>query len=563
MEELAERWNITGYTRSDAVALCRRGVNPLPAVVLASRGAASPEEAAALLGEGTAVSDPLLLRDMEAAAQRVRRAVETGEHVAVYGDYDVDGITASSLCADFLRRRGLTCDIYIPERLEEGYGLKAAALEELHARGVTLVITVDCGITAVEEAAFARSIGLELVITDHHECGETLPEAAAVVDPRRPDCPSPAKDLAGVGVAFKLICAVAGPGESEARLERYGDLVATGTVADVMPVTGENRTLIQRGLESLRQGKRPGLTELCLAAGIDPKKLTVSNVGFGLAPRINAAGRIGDTDTAVELLLTEDRDRAVHLAVSRCELNRERQRIESAMLQDALQMLERAPQPEGPIVLESATWHQGVAGIVASRLTEKLGLPTVMLCVRDGVGRGSCRSVEGFDLHEALTRCSGLLMNFGGHEMAAGLTVREENIPALTDALKRLYKPAPSPKKRLHVDFEVIKPELLSLQNVCALAGLEPYGVGNPQPVLCMRDMTVENAVPLSEGRHTKLWLSKGGELFEAVFFSHGPEELGARPGVRCAAAFNPQLNEFRGKRSVQLYLVDFIAFPD
>lgn len=555
-------WKIRGFDRGTAVGLCRGGVNPLSAVVLASRGVTDLAQAAEVLADGLgALSDPMELIDMDRAAARVARAIAEGEHVAVYGDYDVDGITASSMMAEYLRGKGLTCDIYIPERLEEGYGVNAAALDTLKGQGASLVITVDCGITAVEEARHAKDIGLDLVITDHHECAGIIPEAVASVDPKRPDCPSRSKGLAGVGVAFKLICAVEGPGHEEALLERFSDLVATGTVADVMPVTGENRVLIKRGLARMGLGLRPGLRELRAAAGQEGKAPSVSNVGFALAPRINAAGRLGSTDVAVELLLTTDPRRAAALAARLCDMNRERQRIEGEMLEEALHMLEKAP-PEGrPIVLASSSWHQGVCGIVASRLADRFGLPAVMICLKDGVGRGSCRSVEGFNLFNALSACRDILMGFGGHEMAAGLTVREERVDDLRRALGEQcaamdFRPA---QRTLAIDLEVIKPELLALRNVEALEALEPYGPGNPQPVLCMRDVIVENAAALSEGRHTKLWVSLRGQVFEAVFFAKGPEELGVRTGGRAHIAFTPQINEFRGRRSVQLCLVDFV----
>ena len=553
-----DRWNVRGYDRGEAVRLCRRGLNPMVAVLLASRGITDAEALSDWLRDDlSALSDPLSFQDMERARDRVRQALERGEHVAVYGDYDVDGITASCLVADYLRGRGLVCDIYIPQRLEEGYGVKAAALDTIKGWGCTLVITVDCGITALEEAAYAAGIGLDLVITDHHRCGETVPAALAAVDPMRLDCPSASKDLAGVGVAFKLVCAVEGPGSEERLLEKYGDLAAAGTVADVMPVTGENRVLIKRGLRRMYEGARPGFSELRAASGLDNRPPTVSNVGFTIAPRINAAGRLGSTATAVELLLTRDRRRASVLADELCALNRERQRIENDMFHEALSMLEAFPDRTKPIVLASDTWHQGVCGIVASRMSEKFNVPAVMISVKDGVGRGSCRSVEGFNLYDALSRCRDVLLGYGGHEMAAGLTVSRENIGALREALGKLYTGSAAPERVLNVDFEVFKPELLSLGNVESLDRLEPYGAGNPTPVMCMRDVSVENVAGLSEGRHTKLWLSKGGAVFEALFFTHRPEELGVRTGDRADIAFTPQVNEFRGRRAVQLSLDD------
>lgn len=554
-----DRWTIKSYDRASAVELCHRGINPMIAVLLTSRGMTDPAGLEAFMSEELkGLSDPLSFLDMDRARDRVRLAIERGERVAVYGDYDVDGITSSCVVADYLRSRGLACDIYIPERLEEGYGVRSAALDTLKARGAALVITVDCGITAVEEARHARETGLDLVITDHHRCSGEIPNAVAAVDPKRPDCPSTSKNLAGVGVAFKLICAVAGPGHEEELLQKYGDLVATGTIADVMPVIGENRILIKRGLKRLRDGDRPGLAELRAASGIEQRSISVSSVGFALAPRINAAGRLGATDVAVELLLTRDARRAAILADELCAMNRERQRIEGEMFRQALGMMEDFPDHTKPIVLASDVWHQGVCGIVASRLCEKYNVPAVMVCVKDGVGRGSCRSVEGFNLYEALTACRELLLGYGGHEMAAGLTVSEDRIDDLRRALAGCYAGATAPERVLQVDFEVIKPGLLTLENVEALDSLEPYGAGNPTPVLCMREVTVENFAALSEGKHTKLWLNKAGTVFEALYFSKGPEELGVRPHGKADVAFTPQINEFRGRRTVQLSLCDY-----
>jgi single-stranded-DNA-specific exonuclease len=368
--------------------------------------------------------------------------------------------------------------------------------------------------------------------------------------------------LAGVGVAFKLICAVDGEKNTEKLLNRYGDLVAVGTVADVMPMTGENRFYVTKGVELIRQGTRPGLKELCTAAGVENSKVSVTGIGFTLAPRINAAGRLGGTDVAVNLLLSQNSKEASDLAQTLCDLNRERQRIEGEMLTEALAMLEENP-PEGKtIVLAGEGWHQGVAGIVASRVSEKFGLPTVMICVKDGIGRGSCRSGCGYNIFEALQKCSDILTNFGGHEMAAGLTVGADRIDELRARLGDIYLSELDKisEPELKIDFEVIKPELMSVQNIDALTMLEPYGIGNPQPTLCMRDMTVENLLPLSDGKHTKAWLSKNGTIFEAVCFGKSIKDLGAKIGGHADVAFIPQINEFRGRRTVQLYMVDFVS---
>ena len=555
-------WNVSGYDRDDAVRLCRSGINPLVAVLMASRGICDGEEIENLLRDDcSGITSPFLMKGMDAAADRVRRAIADGESVVVYGDYDVDGITSSCLVADYLRSRGLECGIYIPERLESGYGVRSSALDAIKDGGASLVITVDCGITAAEEARHAEEIGLDMVVTDHHEVSGPVPDTV-VVDPKQPDCPSPTKTLAGVGVAFKLICAVDGEENTEKLLGEYSDLVALGTIADVMPVTGENRIYIRRGLEKIRRGDRPGISELCSAAGTEESRISVTGVGYTLAPRINAAGRLGAADTAVELLTTDDSACAAQRAEELCAMNRERQRIEAEMLKDALEMLKETPPDGKPIVLASDEWHQGVAGIVASRLTEKFGLPSVMICLKNGVGRGSCRSVGGFNIFEALEKCRDELIGFGGHDMAAGLTIEAGAVDSFRRKLRECFEERREevPEQSLRVDFEVVKPEILTVYNIDALGVLEPYGTGNPQPVLCLRDTEVERLVPLSEGKHTKMWVRKGDESFEAVFFGKSIGDLGAKENGAADIAFVPQVNEYRGRRSVQLYLVDIIA---
>lgn len=554
-----DSWNTAGYDRTAAAGLYRAGINPLLSVVLASRGVTDETAAKEFLDqERERFTDPMALRDMDRAAERIRRATEAGERVAVYGDYDADGITAACLLSDVLERMGLRCETYIPRRLEEGYGVRRAGLDALHEKGVTLTVTVDCGITAVEETEYARSLGMDLVITDHHECGAALPDTAAV-DPKRSDNGDTETGLAGVGVAFKLACALAGPGSERAVLDRYGDLVALGTIGDVMPVLGENRTLIRAGLNKLRTSPRPGLLSLCEAAGIDMKKLTASGVSYGLVPRLNAAGRMGSVEGAVELLRTGDPERAVFLAEEMNRYNRERQQTETRMTDEALEMLRTAPAGDRPMVLASEGWHQGIAGIVAARLCDRFSLPAVVICLKDGEGRGSCRSVGNFNIYEALSSCRDLLTAFGGHEMAAGLTVPEENVDALRGRLGELYQAAggAGAASELRVDAELPKPEILTEENVSALSLLEPCGSGNPTPVFSMTEMEILSVYTVGGGRHTRLRLGKNGTEFEGMFFGRTPEALGAVPGRRADAAFTPQINEYRGRRSVQLRLSD------
>ena len=555
-----DRWDIAGYDRMEAARLFRSGINPLISVVLASRHILNAPEIRELLEDKSATgTDPFTLQDMTAAVHRIKRAIEAEEHVAVYGDYDVDGITATCLLSDYLTSKGLPCETYIPNRLEEGYGIRKAGIDTLRDLGVTLIITVDCGITALEEVEYARTLGIDVVITDHHECGPVLPNAAAVVDPKRKDNLPTDTGLAGVGVAFRLVCALEGIREESRLLREYGDLVALGTLADVMPVLGDNRTLIRRGLETARSGSRPGIRQLCEAAGVEPEKLSVMSVSFALAPRLNAAGRLGKTDGAFDLLKTRDEALAAELAEEMCRLNRQRQQLELDILNQCLALLEADP-PEGkPIVLAGEGWHQGVGGIVASRLCEKFGLPVIMICLQDGVGRGSCRSVEGFGLHAALSKCSDLLVTFGGHEMAAGLTIEAENVPALRERLGELFleSSAAGAETALKVDAELPKAEILTLENVDALSLLDPYGNGNPAPLFCITGGEIRSFTAMGNGKHTRFTLQKGGVNLECVFFSHSPAELGVEIGRKADIVFAPQINEFRGRRTVQLLLSD------
>ncbi|MBE6948995.1 MAG: single-stranded-DNA-specific exonuclease RecJ [Ruminococcaceae bacterium] len=555
-------WKISGYNRDTAVRLCRSGINALVSVVLASRGVKDPDVYRVMRQDSVElIHDPHLLKGMDEAAARVRRAVENREHVAVYGDYDVDGITGTCLLTEYFRSKGLECEMYIPNRLEEGYGVKKHGVELLAKKGVTLIVTVDCGITAVGEVQFAKELGVDMVITDHHECGDTLPDTA-VVNPKRHDCPYPDKMLAGVGVAFKLICAVDGAQNTEELLKKYGDLVAVGTIADVMPVIGENRIFILRGLELVRRGVRPGLDKLCEAAGIDKKQITVTGVSFSIAPRLNAAGRLVKTAVATSLLLTKDPREAETLASELCALNRRRQELETEMFDSALKMLKASPPDGKPIVLVSSSWHQGVAGIVASKVSERYRLPAIMICLQNGKGRGSCRSYGNFNIYDALEGSSGWLEGFGGHAMAAGLTVMEQNIDGFKESLAEFYREkvkAPF-EAVLDIDFEVVKPGLLTVENVTALGELEPYGTGNPKPTLCIRDAEIHMVIPLGGGKHTKLLIRKWNEYHECIFFSRSVDQLGVQPGGMIDIAFVPQINEFRGKRTVQLLLDDIFT---
>ena len=557
-----KKWNIGSPAEQDVALLRTAGYPYLLSTVLAARGITTPEAAAEFLErERQLTISPMLMRDMDKAVERIQRAIADGETIAVFGDYDVDGITSTVLLRDYLKSCGVRCLRHIPRRIEDGYGLSKDAIASLREQGATLMITVDCGITGNEEVAFANSIGLDVVVTDHHECKETLPDAVAVVDPHRPDCPYPFKHLAGVGVALKLVLALGGENREDALFARYCTLAAIGTIADVMRMEGENRTIVSCGLEALPHTDFVGIHALLKEAGLLGKPITSIQIGFVLSPRINAAGRMGAADVAADLLETSDPARAEELARRLCDLNRERQAVEQAICANAAEKIKSLRSEErSALVLSSEVWHQGVVGIVASRLSEKYSCPSFMIHLQNGMGKGSCRSYGGFNLFAALESCSDLLVDFGGHALAAGFNIREEDIPAFRQRMNRCvreYCNGQAPVSSLEVDVILRHPEAVNLEEVEELGRLEPYGSGNNRPVFALMGAKVESLQSVGQNRHMKLRLSKGNCHFDAIFFSTTVEECGVAPGSRVDAAFYLQINEFRGNSSVQLQMID------
>ena len=549
-------WNVSQPKASAVNALVGGGYAPLAAMILAARGLDTPEKACDYLDCGCDLLDPFLMTDMALAAGRVALAMTNGEKIAVFGDYDVDGVTATCLLTDFLRKNGADCVPYIPGRLEEGYGLNPIALHALAEQGVKLIVTVDCGITAIAEAALCKELGMDLVITDHHECKDTLPVACAVVDPHRPDGGYPHKTLSGVGVAFKLAAALSG--DQSRVLQAYADLVCLGTVADVMPLQGENRVFVAQGLELLRNTSRPGLAALMQHSGCEPTSINASSVGYMLCPRINAAGRMGRIECAVELFLTDDPQRADELAASLCEMNRQRQSVESEIYDQAVGMLPEGQQPPA-IVLAEESWHQGVVGIVASRIAEEFCCPTFLVCLDGEHGKASSRSYGGFNLFSALSELSDLLESYGGHELAAGFTIHASQIAAFRQAIcekAKAYYTEDTPRTVLDADC-VIPPEMLTLHNIDSLAALEPCGNGCPKPQLVMENLIVDRISQVGGGRHMRLRLRSGRYFFNAIYFSATPDSASIREGDLVDVAFVPQVNEFRGERNPQMNVTD------
>ena len=549
-------WNVSRPQPGSVNALVGGGYSPLSAMVLASRGVESPQQARALLRCDGPLDDPFLMTDLALAAGRVAVAIENREKIAVFGDYDVDGITATCLLYEFLRSCGADCVTYIPGRMEEGYGLNPTAIRQLAAQGVKLIVTVDCGITAVAEAELCKEMGIDLVITDHHECKECLPDAVAVVDPHRPDCTYPHKTLSGVGVAVKLAAALCG--SQEQVLDSYADMVCLGTVADVMLMQGENRVFVARGLEMMRTCPRLGIAALMAECGCAPETVNAMSIGFMLAPRINAAGRMEKIELATELFLTDDEDRAAELAKALCDLNRQRQTVESEIYEQVTASL-ALEAPPAAIVLKGETWHQGVAGIVASRIAEEYHCPTFLICMDGDHGKARSRSYGGFNLFAALTELSPLLESYGGHELAAGFTIHRDRIDDFRREITRYAKEffaQTDTRTELDVDCAVM-PEVLTVAGIDSLKTLEPCGNGCPKPMLMMEKLQVERITMVGGGRHMRLRMRCGHYGVNAIYFSATPQTASVEPGDLVDVAFQPHVNEIRGERSVQMNVQD------
>ena len=526
----------------------------LLAGILAARGITDPTEALTLLAGEEELSDPMLLTDMDKACARILEAIDKEQTIVVYGDYDVDGVTATALLYQHLKGMGASVKCMLPSREGDGYGLSKNAIQSIHDKGCQLIVTVDNGISALEEAEFAASLGVDLIVTDHHLPHDALPKAVAVVDPRRADDHSPFKGLCGAGVAFKLCAALDGCPPEE-MLDYCGDLAAVGTVADVMPLTGENRTLVKAGLKLLQQTDRPGISALLEEVGLEGKPITAENVSYAIAPRINAAGRMDNAVTALQLVLCEDEERAEELAHKLNEINVARQETEQEIVKAAQQQLDAEPAilEDRVILIWGRDWHPGVIGIVASRLVEKPGRPVIVVSVDEhGEGKGSGRSVQGFNLHECIASCEDILLRFGGHAMAAGLSVREENLPELRRRLNEwaarecavLFTPPLECDLSIHLDR-------ITVESVRRLEQLAPYGAENPTPVFVLEKAVIDGIFSVSEGKHCRLRLRQGNASIYAVWFGMPPEQLPYTTGDVVDAAVN--LSVYESLRGAQL----------
>ncbi len=536
-------------------------ISELTAKLLCVRGLDEAKTARSFLTRNDdCCHDPFLMKDMDKAVARINKAIENKERVCIYGDYDVDGVTATTVLYTYLTEKGVPCSYFIPCRLEDGYGLNLRAIEQLKDT-TDLIITVDTGITAVEETAYAKTLGIEMVITDHHRCREVLPDACAVVDPHREDCEYPFKALAGVGVVFKLVTAL--EGDVGRILERFGDIIAIGTIADVMPLIDENRYITANGIKKLKSTDNLGLRALMVCCGMlgkdsDNKKVNSGGIGFTLAPRINAAGRIRNANIAVELLLAQDSGTAEALAIQLCDINKERQETEHAIYEQAKLQLE-SYDGDCVYVLSSDGWHQGVIGVVASKITEKRSLPSILFSFDGDIGKGSGRSIKGFSMMEALKACDDLLIEYGGHELAAGLSVHRDNLEAFRARINQYAKSRIDQSMSCPptiADAEAF-PADITLNQAQEILKFEPFGLQNAVPLLYMTDLAVADVQPLSGGKHIRLKLrhKTSNRFFTAVFFGMRINEFDLRIGESCDIMFNLEINEFRGPPEAKMFI--------
>ncbi len=539
---------------------------PILATVLLNRGVEDIKEY--LSPDTEKLLDPFIMKGMEQATERILQAIKNGEHITVYGDYDVDGITSTAALVKFLSGHKAEVDYYIPDRLEEGYGMNRDAIDRIAARGTKLMITVDCGITAVAEIEYATSCGMDVIVTDHHECKESLPNALCILNPKQTDCPYPFKKLAGVGVVFKLLQALTLKMKYHMKelLDEYLDLVAIGTVADVMPLLGENRIIVKKGLELMKYTTNKGICALIEQSGIDASAVTAGTIGFVLAPRINAAGRMGDPKCAVEMLLAQDERSAREYAQILDEENRERQANEQEIMEQALEILQsdKSMQDDYVLILDHEDWHHGIIGIVASKISERTGKPCVLISTTDENGKGSGRSIKGFNLFKALEHCAESLSKFGGHELAAGLSVKTDKIKDLRKKINEYAKELLTQEdfiSKIYVDSE-LPIEYINMNTAEKLSVLEPYGMGNASPIFFARALEIANIRVLSEGKHIKLSLGRAGCIIDAVGFGMGAYADEIKVHDKIDILFQLDINVFRGERQVQAILKD-MRFSD
>ena len=552
-----KKWVVSPCDRDAAATIAENcGVEPFAAFLLCSRGMTDEFEIESFLYD-TDLIDPYTLPDMEKAVERVNHSLENGERITVFGDYDCDGVTSTALLYSYLSSRGANVDFYIPDRSGEGYGMNPGAIDQLKSRGTNVIITVDNGISAVEEIAYAKTLGIDVVVTDHHRVGDVLPDAVAVVDPHREDSLCEFSDWAGVGVAFKLVSALDNS-EGYELLEQYGDIIALGTVADIVSLKGENRIIVRSGIAFMNAALEDGTLRLGLKALLDASgstgALDSSSVAYRIAPRVNAAGRMGSAERALKLLLTEDVNEAKEIAEEISDANAQRQATETEITASAIEYIENAPhiKHKRVIVVEGDEWHQGVIGIVASRLVEKYGKPCIVISKNGDVAKGSGRSIDGFSLYDALSYCSDILVQYGGHVLAAGLTVDNEKIDTFREKINEYADKADAPVPTLKIDCK-LNPSSINIDMLSSLQVLEPFGAENPQPLFGLYNMEITAIQPVCAGKHLRITVKRKTSIITVIMFSVNLEDFPYKVGDTVDLAVKLSENEFQGKVQVSI----------
>ncbi len=557
---LEKEWVFLDENISDAQAEAYAEIFSIPKIVakvLLNRGLTDAADAKKFLDKTSEnFYSPNLMCDMDKAVERIKKAIENKESVVVYGDYDVDGITSTALVVRYLRQQGVNANAYIPDRQNEGYGINKAAVKKIYDSGATLLISVDTGITAFEETEYAKELGCDVIITDHHECKEELPKAVAVVNPKRSDCSYPFKDLAGVGVAFKLICAASEKSENEL-LDEYSDLVALGTIADVVPLKDENRVIAARGIDKLSKNPNTGLAAVISTLGLRQKWNNCAVVSYSIAPRLNAAGRMSNAMIAVDLLLTKDIEEAQELAIRLDEENRNRQNAEKIIFDEAVEMINSIDLADKRVlVLGKRNWHHGIIGVVASRICEKYNKTCILISIEDEWCKSSGRSVEGINLFDALSHCSDILEKFGGHAYAAGFSIKEEYIDELDRRLNEFAKEMDSAPKlpQILIDSKITV-EDINAATIRKTEVLAPYGAGNKVPIYALMGARIVDVKTLSDGKHSRFLLESDKKLVEAIAFGAGSltSEYCAGDVVDIAGELN--INLYNGQIRLQIIL--------
>lgn len=546
-----KKWVVSQTDKELAKTLSEEcDIDPFAALIACSRGYDEAGELEQFLSDEPIISDPRELADIQMAAECINSAVESGELIAVYGDYDCDGVTATAMLVDYLRGRQANCIYYIPDRIDEGYGMNVAAVEHLKSLGVGLIVTVDNGISCAEEIALAYSLGMRVVVTDHHIPPEKLPEAEAVVDPKRADCPSSFKETCGAGVAFKLICVLEGK-EPEEMLGRYGDLLTVGIIGDIMPLIYENRDIVKYGLNKLRRNPCVGLSAIMTCAAIAKDSVCSENVSFGIVPRINAAGRMGNAQRAVELLLCTDMLNALKLSQEIDEDNTRRQQIEKEIFNAASGIIEKnGYHHHRVIVVAGEGWHSGIVGIVASKITEKYGKPSIVMSINNDITSGSGRSYSGFSLFEAVKACGDILLKYGGHDLAAGMSLKTADIDAFRYQINSFAHKLDYVPPVLKLDCR-LNPGALTTDVADSVNLLAPFGPGNPVPLFGIFGVTLDRITPIGGGKHLRLLFSKNDAVFQALLFCVTPGEFCFSEGSQLDLAVTVENNYYNDTHSL------------